>query len=113
MSARKRAAIEQLDSTTSVPARRKAERLPFSGKVVIRSSLGERTVASLRNISPFGCNLVSDAEWLRCGRFISVYPARDRAIQAIVRWTRAGSAGVEFLKPIDLAEVDWLEGQDA
>ncbi len=113
MPARKPAAIDQLDSTASVPARRKAERLPFSGKVVIRSSMGERTVATLGNISPFGCNLVSDAEWLRCGRFISVYPARDRAIQAIVRWKRDGSAGVEFLRPIDLAEVDWLDGHGA
>jgi hypothetical protein len=113
MPSSKPALIEQMPRDDRAPERRKAQRLPFSGKVVVRSSMGEGTVARLRDISPFGCNLLSDADWLRSGRFISVHPARDSTIQAIVRWTRDGSVGVEFLRPIDLAEVDWLEGHGA
>ena len=89
--------------------RRIAERKPFNGKVVIESNLGDRTVATVRNISPFGCNLRSDAEWLKLGRFITLRLSVERSIQAIVRWVRDGSAGVEFLRPIDLAEAEWMQ----
>ena len=91
------------------PQRRIVERKPFNGKVVIESSMGDRTIATVRNISPFGCNLRSDAEWLRLGRFITIRLSAERSIQAIVRWVRDGSAGVEFLRPIDLAEAEWME----
>jgi hypothetical protein len=90
--------------------RRKAARQPFSGKVVIGSTLNESSVGTLGNISPFGCNVISSADWLRMGRVVSLNVGQRRTIQAIVRWTRDGSAGLEFLRPIDLAESEWLEG---
>ena len=91
------------------PMRRKAARTPFSGKVMVSSDMGEQASVPLRNISPFGCNIVLDADWLRTGRFVSLRLSAHRSIQAIVRWARNGSAGLEFLRPIEMDEADWLD----
>jgi hypothetical protein len=87
---------------------RKVERQPVTGQVVIQSNNGDRTTGRLRDISTYGCNLACDAEWLRMGRFIAIRLAKDWTIQAIIRWTRDGATGVEFLRPISNHEAELI-----
>ena len=79
---------------------RKVDRRPVSGSVLVQSSGGDQASARLRDISAYGCNLACAADWLRMGRFITIRVGSDRTIQAIVRWSRDGFTGVEFLRPI-------------
>jgi hypothetical protein len=97
-------------ATQETPAAltRKVDRRPVSGKVIVQSNNGDRTTSRLRDISTYGCNLACDADWLRMGRFISLRLAQDWTIQAIVRWTRDGIAGIEFLRPISHQEADMI-----
>jgi len=92
----------------SPPLTRKAERRPASGTVLLQSSGGERAMIRLRDISAYGCNLVGEVDWLRIGIFVTLRLSGERSIQAIVRWIRAGSCGVEFLRPIPDADAEWL-----
>jgi hypothetical protein len=85
---------------------RKVERRAVVGAVTIQSNAGERASARLRDISTYGCNLLSGADWLRMGRFITLRLSKERSLQAIVRWTRDGAAGIEFLRPISDAEAE-------
>ena len=104
------AKLKRLTAEIAPPAlTRKANRVAVTGKVVVQSNNGERAAGSLRDISAYGCNLACDADWLRMGRFISLRLAKDWTIQAIVRWTRGGSIGIEFLRPISNSEADLLE----
>jgi hypothetical protein len=107
--------VKMATSSAAVPAghnRRRADRQPFNGKVVIGFG-GESGIGRIRNISPFGCNVVADVDWMRVGRIVSLKVGGRRVIQAIVRWTHDGTTGLEFLRPIDLAEAEWLEGDGA
>lgn len=87
---------------------RKADRRPVSGAVVIQSSGGDRVTARLRDLSIYGCNLACAADWLRLGRFITIRVGSDRTIQAIVRWSREGVTGVEFLRAISHADAETI-----
>lgn len=82
------------------PLTRKAARRPAHGVVVVRSSHGDRTTARLADFSAFGCNIITDAAWLRIGGFIALRLSDEVTVQAIVRWIRNGSCGVEFLRPL-------------
>ncbi|WP_088310110.1 PilZ domain-containing protein [Novosphingobium sp. B 225] len=90
------------------PQTRKAARRPAHGLVVVRSSHGDRTTARLNDFSAFGCNLISDAAWLRMGGFIAIRLSDEVTVQAIVRWIRDGACGVEFLRPLPYSEADAL-----
>lgn len=72
--------------------------------VTVTLSSGEQTDAAIQNVSIHGCNLQSEEPWLRLGRFVTIRFNRERSVQAIVRWARDGSTGVEFLRPITSAE---------
>ena len=87
------------------PERRKAQRQSADCPVFVISSAGERSEARLHDISPHGCNLSSEAEWLRLGKFVTLRLDEERSLPAIVRWARDGVAGVEFLRPIPETEV--------
>jgi hypothetical protein len=80
--------------------RRKVARTEVTGEARVETSSGESALAQLRDFSPFGCNLRSDAEWLRANRFVTIEFSTKESVQAIVRWSRDGSAGVEFLRPL-------------
>ncbi len=90
---------------------RKVDRRAVAGNVIVQSSAGDRSSARLRDISANGCNLACEADWLRMGRFIAIRLAKDWSIQAIVRWSRDGVTGVEFLRPISGADVDTIAAQ--
>jgi PilZ domain len=89
----------------SVEKRRISRRI--SGRsVIVKSSHGERAKAVIRDVSIYGCSLVGDAPWVRVGSFVAIVLSAERSIQAIVRWTRGGTSGVEFLRPIPDAEAE-------
>ena len=98
-------------TATPRPLTRKAARRPARGMVGVRSSHGDQTVAELHDFSAFGCNIVSAAAWLRIGSFITLRLSDEHTAQAIVRWIRAGSCGVEFLRPLPYADAEQLAGQ--
>jgi PilZ domain len=79
----------------------------ISGRsVIVKSSHGERAKAVIRDVSVYGCSLVGDAPWVRVGSFVGIVLSTERSIQAIVRWSRGGVSGVEFLRPIPDAEAE-------
>lgn len=82
------------------PLTRKSDRRAATGAVLVQSSHGDRETARLNDISPFGCNILCEAEWLRLGGFIAIRPNDKVVVQAIVRWVRDGACGVEFLRPL-------------
>jgi len=86
------------------PKTRRIARRPADAPVILRSSHGEQARAEIRDISVYGCSLACTADFLRGGTFVSLGLASDWSIQAIVRWSRAGLCGVEFLRPISAAE---------
>ena len=101
-------AQQQRLASSSRPLTRKAARRPARGAVAVRSSHGDRVHAELHDFSAFGCNIVSDAAWLRMGSFITLALSEDVSVQAIVRWVRNGSSGAEFLRPLPYAEAELL-----
>jgi hypothetical protein len=53
---------------------------------------------------------VTEADWLRTGIFITVQLSADWSLQAIVRWARNGTGGVEFLRAISEADARSIAG---
>lgn len=90
------------------PLTRRAERHAARADIMVQSNHGDSTAARLNDISSYGCNVLTEAEWMRCGMFVSIALTAERSVQAIVRWVRGGSCGVEFLRPIPEAEADRL-----
>jgi hypothetical protein len=86
------------------PMTRRISRRPAGAPVLVQSNHGERVKARIRDISVYGCSLLCDAPWLRSGSFVSIRLTSEWAIQTIVRWTRDGRCGVEFLRPISESE---------
>ena len=64
---------------------------------------------TINNVSPHGCNIKGDADWLRMGSFVGVSLGAGQPLQAIVRWLRDGSAGLEFLRPVPADNAPWQE----
>lgn len=96
---------EPLVQTHNMEKRRISRRI--SGRsVVVKSTNGERAKAVIRDVSVYGCSLVGDAPWMRIGSFVGIVLSAERSIQAIVRWSRGGVSGVEFLRPIPDAEAE-------
>jgi hypothetical protein len=90
------------------PEARIVSRKKTKGSVLVQSTRGERCIARLRDISTFGCNLLTEADWLRPGSYVSIRLGGDRSIQGIVRWAREGTHGVEFLRAISDAEAQQI-----
>ncbi|MEQ1497867.1 MAG: PilZ domain-containing protein [Novosphingobium sp.] len=98
MSAKRQPA--KLESEQPRPNTRRATRRIAEAVGTVRSSHGDRSRVRIRDVSVYGCNLAGDADWLRTGMFVSVQLASDWSIQAVVRWARDGTCGIEFLRPI-------------
>lgn len=93
-----------------LPNRRKAPRTMVQVGAKVTSSHGQSTAMTIANISVHGCNIAGDAAWLRLGSFVTVsLNAGGEAMQAIVRWVRDGSAGLEFLRPVPPGHAEWHE----
>jgi PilZ domain len=98
--------IDQFEDAKDPNDARAVERKQTKGSVLVQNTRGDRCIARLRDISTYGCNLLTDAEWLRAGNFVSIRLGAERTIQAVVRWSRDGASGVEFLRPIAEAEAE-------
>ena len=86
---------------------RKVSRAPASRSITISSTKGDEGEAAVRDISTHGCCVGTQADWLRLGVFISLRLEEEIAVMGIVRWVRDGSAGVEFLRPLQPRQGAW------
>ena len=92
--------VAQYDAPSPRPNTRRTARRIAGAVATVRSSSGDRSKARFRDVSVFGCSLVTEADWMRPGIFVTVQLSADWSIQAIVRWARDGVAGAEFLRAI-------------
>ena len=100
----------KLEPVATRPDTRRTTR-HFAGMMAtVRTAGGERSRARIRDVSVFGCSLVTDADWLRTGIFVTVQLAPEWSIQAIVRWARDGVGGVEFLRAISESDARNIAG---
>lgn len=96
---------KRLSAVEVRPNTRRAVRRVSEAIVTLSNTRGQRSRVRLRDVSVFGCSLASAADWLRMGMFVSLRVDADWTIPAVVRWSRAGICGVEFLRPISDAEM--------
>ncbi|PLK25689.1 PilZ domain-containing protein [Novosphingobium sp. TH158] len=88
---------------------RKAARSKVRAIASITSVDGKREGARLRDISTLGCAIRSEADWVRTGGIVSISLGRGKPVDGIVRWTRDGAAGIEFLRPLTRDRQDWMD----
>lgn len=103
-----KAKLQERLGTLARPLTRRGERRTVNAEVMVESSHGMRVAARLNDISTYGCNVLTEADWMRSGVFLSIQLSEERTVQAIVRWVRDGHCGVEFLRPIPYAEAETL-----
>lgn len=87
--------------------RRKTERVRAQAEARLASAQGDAETVWLGDASTHGCSVRCAAVWLRAGRFVTIVLGEDAPVQAIVRWTRDGVAGLEFLRPLPSSMRDW------
>ena len=92
-----------------LPGRRKAARAIVQVGASITSVRGDSAAVTINNVSTHGCNIKGDAKWLRIGSCVGVSLEGSQPLQAIVRWLRDGSAGLEFLRPVSPQNTAWQE----
>lgn len=93
--------------------RRREPRYNAVYDVTVTNMLGKNAPALLIDISMHGACVRSDAVWLRPGSFIKIAIAEDDRLEAVVRWVRDGSAGMEFLNPVGADREAWFALMDA
>ena len=103
--------IARQEAAVPRPNTRRVSRRNAETIASIKSSQGGRCRARIRDVSVFGCSLVTDTDWLRTGSFITLQITTEWSIQAIVRWSRDGIGGVEFLRPISEADAANIAGE--
>ncbi|MFM5894391.1 MAG: PilZ domain-containing protein [Novosphingobium sp.] len=106
-----KAKIEQLDQHAVRPNTRRTTRRIAGTVATVRTAGGERCRARIRDVSVFGCSVVTEADWLRTGIFVTLQLSPEWSIQAIVRWARDGTGGVEFLRAITEADARNIAGE--
>ena len=102
--------IDKLAAVATRPNTRRTARRLAGAVATVRTAGGERCRARIRDVSIFGCSIVTEADWLCTGIFITLQLAPDWSIQAIVRWARDGVGGVEFLRAISEADARNIAG---
>lgn len=89
--------------------RRRTERKLVRASLVVTTGDGESAAAEMNDVSSLGCNLRADVDWIRLGRFVTASLGDDLSFTGIVRWSRDGVHGLEFLRPLPGSVVDELE----
>ncbi|MFM6832343.1 MAG: PilZ domain-containing protein [Novosphingobium sp.] len=102
--------IEQLETRSGHPNTRRTTRRIAGTVATVRTAGGARSRARIRDVSIFGCSIVTEADWLRTGIFVTIQLSAEWSIQAIVRWARDGIGGVEFLRAISEADARNIAG---
>ncbi len=87
--------------------RRRAPRAIVEIEATVLSSRGDSAGMTIANVSIHGCNINGPADWLRLGSFVAVELNASEAMNAIVRWVRGESAGLEFLRPVPAGHASW------
>ena len=105
-----KAKIDKLEQDVLRPNTRRAARRIAETVATVRTAGGERSHALIRDVSIFGCSIVTEADWLRTGMFVTLELSSDWSIQAIVRWARDGAGGVEFLRAISETDARNIAG---
>jgi hypothetical protein len=90
-----------------MPGRRKVARAIVQVEASVTSSRGDSAKMTINNVSTYGCNITGDAGWLKMGSFVGVALEGGQPLQAIVRWLRDDSAGLEFLRPVPAGNAAW------
>jgi len=93
--------------TVVATERRREPRVTTRFNAVLQMSDGVSNEVQLADVSAHGCCVRGDAEGLRIGRFVSIGLDEDSMLQAVIRWVRDGTAGMEFLRPIPPEQVEW------
>jgi PilZ domain len=96
-----------------LPGRRRAPRTLAHAEARVASSGGDSAIMIIGNVSAHGCNVRGQADWLRLGSFVAVGIEGSVPLQAIVRWVRDGSAGLEFMRPVPSDNMAWREMLDS
>lgn len=92
----------------AMPAnRRRSPRAIVEVEATVISSRGESANMTIANVSIHGCNINGAADWLRLGGFVAVQLNEGEPMNAIVRWVRAESAGLEFLRSVPAGHAVW------
>lgn len=80
----------------------------------LESARGGVMEIELADVSTHGCCICAPgrADWLRQGAFVSIRlgdsPSPEAPkLEAIVRWVRGHTAGMEFLRPVPPERRDW------
>lgn len=92
--------------------RRREQRFNTSHAAQVFSSTGEGAGVLLVDVSAHGCCIRCDAPWMKTGRFVSIHLEQDPALDAVVRWIRDGSVGLEFLRPVPTSSQAWFDLMD-
>ncbi|PEQ10832.1 hypothetical protein B2G71_20440 [Novosphingobium sp. PC22D] len=102
------APLSRLSADLSMAAdRRREPRYAAACEMTIRSMSGSTTTADLIDMSRHGACIKSEADWLRPGRFVAIGIGQGDMLEAVIRWTRDGSVGMEFLHPVPSDREDW------
>lgn len=93
------------DMRRALSEARRAARRPTSIAVTIASTQGSESPVVVRDISTHGCSIEGNADWIKPGAFVDLRPAGEAVVTGapvtgIVRWTREGAAGIEFVRPL-------------
>ena len=100
------ARLQSLPSDTR-PERRKVSRYPTEVTALLRAASGDQAEVRIADVSTHGCSVRGEAAWLRVGIFLSIGFDEEPGLQAVVRWIRDGSAGMEFLRPVPPESKEW------
>ncbi len=91
----------------TVSDRRREPRVATHYLAKLQFSQDDSADVQLADVSMHGCCVTTDADGLRIGRFISIGIDDEPMLQAVIRWVREGSAGMEFLRPIPAERYEW------
>jgi hypothetical protein len=87
--------------------RRREPRVAAHYQATLQFTQDDSADVQLADISMHGCCVKTEADGLRVGRFVSIGIDDEPMLQAVIRWVRAGSAGMEFLRPIPSERYEW------
>lgn len=100
---------DQLVLVESPSERRREPRYAAGAAATLKSAQGDSDDVQLIDASMHGCSVQCDAGWLRIGRFVSISIEERPALEAVIRWLRDGTAGMEFLRPIPPDREEWQD----
>ncbi len=105
--------IPEIDGSKTGRNRRREPRFATWFDAHVENARGDSASVRLAEVSLHGCRIECDGPWIRAGGFVSIRIERGAPLQAIVRWTREGAAGMEFLHPIPEEFGEWHDLMDA